>query len=620
MNFRPPMLKPVGPTALAQEPDFVLGCLSVSPSRLEIREGDRHEIIQPRVMQALSFMARRRGEVVSRDELIAACWGGRAVSEDALNRCIAGIRKLAEERGAFSIATVRRVGYRLEENAPAAKATPASAPEPIPVVLAVLAFDNLSRDSDMAYFSDGVSEEILQTVARASELMVIGRSSSFQFRGADKAAARIASVLKATHVLDGSVRRSENRVRISASLIECAGETTLWSRSFDRELSDVFALQDEIAAAVAAALKVAFLPAAQPEAAHPARSLSETPAHKASQRSHINPSAYTAYLQGRFFLNRRNRAGMHRAAIFFKEALALVPDYVDARASLALTYSILVANGDSPKRLPLAIQETEAALRLAPNHFEALVSSAVVSTASWKWTKAHTTYRHLLAHHANDVGIHHYFGVFVTALQLPELWLREHRRAAALDPLSPLVHGNIGEALHMLGREEEAIPEYQNALTLDPDMAFCLSGLCAAYANTGKLEEAKAILRDRLIAADGRKGFYTVRGQAMIAYYETDGIARLPALARDAELAYAAGSVNPALVGLIHVLAGDFDAALIWFQKSVDENDLRFFQNTAEPSIPAAFKSDPRWRSFMQQPALQEWARVRADVVARGVG
>jgi TolB-like protein/DNA-binding winged helix-turn-helix (wHTH) protein/Tfp pilus assembly protein PilF len=622
MNFRPNAMRPGGPNALAREADFEIGGLLVSPSRLEIRVGDTPNTIQPRVMQVLVTMAGAKGAVVSRDELIERCWGGRIVGEDAISRCVAKVRELASLASppAFEIETISRVGYRLKLGAPAASLASRPLPATDNIVLAVLAFDNLSNDADMAYFSDGVSEEILQTVARAAELIVIGRSSSFQFRGADKAAARIASVLKATHVLDGSVRRSKNRVRISASLIECAGETTLWSRSFDRELSDVFALQDEIAAAVAAALKVAFLPSSQPEAAHPARLLSRTPAHKASERSQIDPSAYTAYLQGRFFLNRRNRADMHRAAKFFKEALALVPDYVDARASLAYSYATLVANGQSPQSLTLATQETEAALRLAPNQFEALVSSAIISVASWKWTEARATCRRLFARHPNDAGIHHFFGWFLTLLQLPELWLREHRRAAALDPLVPVVRFNIGEALRILGREEEAIPEYQNALTLDPDMAFSLWGLCAAYANTGRIEAAKAVLRDRLMAADGAEGLYTVRGQAMIAYREPGGIARLPALARDAERAYSAGSVNPALVGLIHAFAGDFDAALKWFQTSIDEHDLLFFDTTAEPSIPAAFKSDPRWRSFMQQPALQEWARVRSDVIAHGVG
>ncbi|HEX4080801.1 MAG TPA: winged helix-turn-helix domain-containing protein [Rhizomicrobium sp.] len=622
MNFRPNLLRPVGPNALAQETDFDIGTLRVSPSRLEIRVGEKWERTQPRVMQVLVTMAGATGAVVSRDELIGRCWSGRIVGEDAISRCVAKVRELANLASppAFEIETIPRVGYRLKPVATAVAPPAGCVPTAGNTVLAVLAFDNLSKDADLEFFSEGVSEEILQTVARTAKLVVIGRSSSFQFRGADKAAARIASVLKATHVLDGSVRRSEKRVRISASLIECAGETTLWSRSFDRELSDAFALQDEIAAAVAAALKVAFLPSVQPEAARTARLLSGTPAHKASERSQIDPSAYTAYLQGRFYLNRRNRADMHRAANFFKEALALVPDYVDARASLAHTYAMLVGNGQSPQSLPLARQETEAALRLAPDHFEALVASATVSVASWNWSEAHATYRHLLARHPNDAEIHHFFGWFLTTLQLPELWLQAHRRAAALDPLLPVVRFNIGEALRMLGREEEAIPEYQNALTLDPDMAFSLWGLCAAFASTGRLEEAKAVLRDRLIVADGAEGLYALRAQAMIACRETGGIARLPALARDAEQAYAAESANPALVGLIHVFAGDFDAALQWFQKSIDEHDLLFFDTTTEPSMPAAFRSDPRWRSFMQQPALREWALVRSDVIAHGVG
>ena len=128
-------------------------------------------------------------------------------------------------------------------------------------VLAVLAFDNLSGDPEMAYFSDGVSQEILDTVARGSHLKVIARSSSFQFRGAQKAVRNVAADLRATHLLDGSVRRAGARVRVSAQLVDCASETTLWSSRFDRALDDVFALQDEIALAVAEALKATFTPA-----------------------------------------------------------------------------------------------------------------------------------------------------------------------------------------------------------------------------------------------------------------------------------------------------------------------------------------------------------------------
>ncbi len=137
-------------------------------------------------------------------------------------------------------------------------------------LLAVLAFDNLCEDADMGWFTDGVSEEIQQTVAQAKGLRVIGRATSFQFRGPDKAAAHVAAALGVTHVPDGSVRRSGTIVRISAQLIECGAETTLWSERFDRDLSDVFALQDEIAGAVAAALRVAFAPQASADAVDPA--------------------------------------------------------------------------------------------------------------------------------------------------------------------------------------------------------------------------------------------------------------------------------------------------------------------------------------------------------------
>ncbi len=353
MNFRPNALKPTGPNALAQEADFEIGSLLVSPSRLEIRVGDRPSTIQPRVMQVLVTMAGARGAVVSRDELIERCWGGRIVGEDAISRCVAKVRDLANLPGApaFEIETIPRVGYRLKLAAAAVATSSSPLPATGNTVLAVLAFDNLSNDADMEFFSEGMSEEILQTVARAAQLKVIGRGSSFQFRGADKAAAHIASVLKATHVLDGSVRRSGNRVRISASLIECAGETTLWSRSFDRELSDVFALQDDIAAAVAAALRVALIPSPQREA--------------------VDPTAYDLYFKA---LQMRNEGlqGDRRLAVIhlLNRATELAPLFARAWAFLA-TMQASHLRFDEPERPPVVtrahvVRAAEMALSLDP--------------------------------------------------------------------------------------------------------------------------------------------------------------------------------------------------------------------------------------------------------------
>jgi len=251
---------------LADEGRLRLGALTIEPAlRRVAHDGGGAEIVEPRVMQVLVALTRAEGRILSRDELLRSCWHGVVVGEDAVTRVMGRLRRLVDGigQGAFKLETVTKVGYRLVSTgrageAPRRDATSlAAAVEPR---LAVLAFDNLCDGDDMAWFSNGVSEEILQTVASGATLKVIGRGSSFQFRGAEKSASHVAAALNVTHLLDGSVRRSGPTVRISAQLVECAGQTTLWSDRFDRELSDFLAVQDEIARAVAAALAMMFAP------------------------------------------------------------------------------------------------------------------------------------------------------------------------------------------------------------------------------------------------------------------------------------------------------------------------------------------------------------------------
>jgi TolB-like protein len=244
---------------LAREPAFQLSAVQVRPATREVVGfAGLREVLEPRVMQVLVALARRRGEVVSRDELIDSCWRGQIVGDDAVSRCVASLRRLAALCGGLAIETIPRVGYRLDE---APREAPAAAPVvDHEVLVAVLPFDSLCDDAEMAWFSEGVSEEIFQAVGRQTSLKVLGRAASFQFRGARKVVSQVAAEFHATHVLDGSVRRHERRVRVCAHLIECGGQTTLWSQGFERELSDVFALQDAIAEAVAEALREALGP------------------------------------------------------------------------------------------------------------------------------------------------------------------------------------------------------------------------------------------------------------------------------------------------------------------------------------------------------------------------
>ena len=214
----------------------------------------------------------------------------------------------------------------------------------------MLAFDNLSGDAELAYFSDGVSEEIQETLARGAELKVIGRTSAFQLRGADKTVRKAATELRATHVLDGSVRRAGQRVRITAQLIDCANETTLWSNRFDRELTDIFALQDEIATAVADALRIAFTPAGPAEP--------------------INPAAYDRYLKARACLQQglADSAAMDAAVAHFRAAVAVAPRFAKAWAELAATIAGALSNrGLASASHADGVAAAETALALDPS-------------------------------------------------------------------------------------------------------------------------------------------------------------------------------------------------------------------------------------------------------------
>lgn len=236
------------PINLADRTDFRIGDAVVRPSVREIEYGSAVETLEPRVMQVLVLLADMEGRTVSRDLMVARCWGGVIVGEDAIQRCIGRLRKVADATGAFEIITLSRIGYRLNARTSTAVSTP---PERL---LAVLPFDNLSNDPDFDYFADGVAEEILQSIARGSTIRVIGRTSSFQYRGNNKIIPRIAQELGATHLLDGSVRRSGNALRVAAHLMELSDQTMLWAERFDGDIANPFDLQDAVARGAIGAL------------------------------------------------------------------------------------------------------------------------------------------------------------------------------------------------------------------------------------------------------------------------------------------------------------------------------------------------------------------------------
>lgn len=472
--------------------------------------------------------------------------------------------------------------------------------------LAVLAFNNMSDDAKNEYFSDGISEELLNDLAQVPGLRVAARTSSFSFKGKNANIEDIARALNVRAVVEGSVRREGNRVRITAQLINAADGYHMWSQDYDREIADIFAVQDEIAKAITRELTGKLLPESGPSAG-------------AKFKIKINPDAYTAHLQGRFFLAKRNKADMLRAVDFFKQAIALEPNYADAHASLGRTYALLHANGQSRDTLQPAKDETAAALRLDPDNLQALVSKGLIAILSWNWQEAETTLRRATQLNPNDSDAQHFTSMFFGILNLSTASIVPERRAATLDPLAPAIRDILGDIFHRLGRYAEAAAQYQAALTLDPNFVFSLASLCRIDVEMGKIDEAKEILATRLISVDGENGPNTCLCRAIIAERSGD----LPELRRLTTIAlrlYASGDTTASRVALIYSVADDLDGAMQWFGKAYEDRDTLLWVTASDSKLPAKLKADPRWKAFMQRPLVKDWQaahdRAAAELAA----
>ena len=341
--------------------------------------------------------------------------------------------------------------------------------------IAVLAFENMSGDPEQEYFSDGISEELLNLLAQIPGLRVPARTSSFQFKGKNVDVGEIAAALNVSHVLEGSVRKSGNKLRITAQLIKADDGFHVWSRSFDRELDDVFAVQEEIAAAISDVLKVKL-------------ALDATACVTAS------PEAHTAYLKGRYFLNKRTRDGLRNARRQFENAIQLDPDYALAYSGLADAFFLLSAYGYNlpadnwPKQRVAAFK----ALELDENCAEAHVSvGAVLTIHDWDWQGAAGELRRAIEINPNYALALQWYGSMLAIMGDPE-HLPMMERAHAVDPVSLRVNVDLGLAYYFNEDYEKAIWQLRNTLDLDPNFLSINGALGLALIESGHFEEGIA--------------------------------------------------------------------------------------------------------------------------------
>jgi TolB-like protein/class 3 adenylate cyclase/cytochrome c-type biogenesis protein CcmH/NrfG len=343
--------------------------------------------------------------------------------------------------------------------------------------IAVLPFANLSADPENEYFSDGITEEILTALTKLGDLKVISRTSIMQYKGTSKSVREIGSELGVGMVLEGSVRRARDRVRITAQLIDAGTDRHLWAENYDRDLDDIFAIQSDVAQRIVETLKVQL-----------------TPREKAriAERPTEDVQAYEWYLKGRHYLSRRTAPTLRQAIERFRKAVAADPSFAQAWVGLADGLVLLAHYSATPltEVADEARAAAERALALDPDLGEAEVSLGFLADSEWKWEEAERRFRRGLELRPGYAVGYHWFGNYLSTVGRYDEAIATLRRALSLDPLSLPIQLALGTAFNFSGRLEESLEVYRKMIELDPGFAPTYNNLALSLIALGRFEES----------------------------------------------------------------------------------------------------------------------------------
>jgi len=448
--------------------------------------------------------------------------------------------------------------------------------------IAVLPLVNESGDPKDEYFSDGLSEELIAALAQISGLKVIGRSSSFRFKDRKEELRTIGEKLGVSTLLDGTVRKQGDRVRIVAELVNAADGIQLWTRTFDRELKDIFAVQEEIARAVADSLKVTLL---------------GSDSRSAQASATDNAEAHNAYLQGHFYLLRRNVEDFRKAIDYYDQAIQLDPNYALAYAERAEAWALMGDfTGQRPTAYPKARTDAEKAVAIAPDLAEARAALGfVLCLAEWKFAEglaelkrakelspANPTANDLLAR------IIVYLGRFDEAE-------RQAREAVELDPLSTVAQGNLARVLFYAGKLDEAEAVARKAAELQPTGAASHRFQVLIAAQRG---DGEAALREAQLEPD--PGFR--RFELAVAHYVRGDRAAADAALADL-IANAAREGFAYQIAEVYALRGEKDKAFEWLETALDDRDAGMLGLSTDPLL-RGLRDDPRYKNLVAKVGL----------------
>jgi eukaryotic-like serine/threonine-protein kinase len=449
--------------------------------------------------------------------------------------------------------------------------------------IAVLPLENLSHDPGQEYFADGMTDELITDLAQIEALRVISRTSVMHYKGTNKTLPEIARELRVDAVVEGSVERSGERVRITAQLIHAPSDTHLWAKSYERSLSDVLALQGELAREIASEIKVKLAPQEQ--------------ARLASTRP-VNPEAHEAYLKGRYFWNKRTEDGLKKSLAYFQQAIEEDSNYALGYAGLADAYLVLGAGEYSvlppAEAMPKAEAAAKKALQLDNTLAEAHATLGFVrGVYDWDLRGAAHEFQQAIELNPNYPTAHHWYALFSTQ---PDQAIAEIRKAESLDPLSLIISADVGCVLYLARRYDQAIEQLHRTLQMDPNFAAAHGTLARVYEQKQMYEQAIAEYQSALSLSGGNPIWEAWLAHAYaLAGRRDEAIKILIELRERPRYSFvpAQGFVY------IHAALGDKDQAFFWLEKVyVRREDI--FSIYTDPAIDP-LRSDPRFQDLVHR-------------------
>ncbi len=448
---------------------------------------------------------------------------------------------------------------------------------------------NISEDSRDEYFADGMTEELIFTLSKIAKLRVIARTSVMQFKGRPASVAEIGRLLDVGTVLEGSVRKAGNKIRIAVELVDTQSEEHLWSQQYERKLEDVFAIQSEIAKRVASALKVRIRQAERIEI---------------EKQATGDLDAYGEYLNGRYFWNQRTEAGLQQAITHFNNALARDPAFALAYTGLADSHAMLALFEFVPPSLafPKAKAAAEAALRIDANLAEAHTSLGLVKFQYDRdWPGAESEFKQSLELNPNYPPAHQFYADYLKAMGRFSEAIAEMERALELDPVSLAINTGLGHALYLSRQYDRAVAQYRKAVELDPAFPQAHLWFGRPYLQKGMFAEAIAEVSEAVRLSGESTMALGVLGHVFAsAGQESEAEAILHRLSERAAKQY----VPSYWIALIYVGLGDKDRAFEWLERAYQERSSWLAWVMVEPRFDG-IRSDPRFASLLKRMRLE---------------